>query len=54
MDFVPAAQGSMDFDVMPGAVALGDVNTDGILDLAVSSKTGEKKSVRIFLGNRTC
>jgi hypothetical protein len=50
--FVPAAEGSMDFDVMPGAVALGDVNNDGILDFAVSSKTGNKESVRIFLGNR--
>lgn len=51
--FAPAAQGSMDFDVMPGAAALGDVNNDGILDLAVSSKVGTNESVRIFLGNRT-
>ncbi|HWX19164.1 MAG TPA: VCBS repeat-containing protein [Candidatus Binatia bacterium] len=50
--FVPTAQGSMDFDVTPGAVALGDVNNDGILDLGVSSKVGKKESVRIFLGNR--
>lgn len=50
--FAPTAQGSMDFDVMPGAVALGDVNNDGILDLGVSSKVGKKESVRIFLRNR--
>ena len=37
---------------MPGAVALGDVNNDGIADLGVSSKTGNKENVRIFLGNR--
>jgi hypothetical protein len=42
----------MDFDVMPGAVALADINNDGIADLGVSSKTGNKESVRIFLGNR--
>src|SRR6266404_2053086 len=50
--FVAATEGSMDFDVMPGAVALGDLNNDGILDLGVSSKTRDKESVRIFLGNR--
>ena len=50
--FVAATEGSMDFDVMPGAVALGDVNKDGILDLGVSSKAEDKESVRIFLGNR--
>ncbi|HEX4263081.1 MAG TPA: VCBS repeat-containing protein [Verrucomicrobiae bacterium] len=49
--FVPTAQGSMDFDAMPGAVALGDVNNDGNLDLAVSSKVHDKESVRIFLGD---
>lgn len=51
--FVPAAEGSMDFDIMPGAVALGDVNNDGIPDLGVSSKAEEKENVRIFLGNRS-
>jgi hypothetical protein len=50
--FVPAAEGAMDFDVMPGAVALGDVNNDGFLDLGMSSKTRDQESVRIFLGNR--
>jgi hypothetical protein len=50
--FVPDTEDSTDFDVMPGAVALGDVNNDGVLDLGVSSKAGKKESVRIFLGNR--
>jgi hypothetical protein len=50
--FSAAAEGSMNFDLMPGAVALGDVNNDGILDLGVSSKAGDKESVRIFFGNR--
>src|SRR5437868_4735190 len=45
--FVAAAECSMSFDYMPGAVALGDVNNDGILDLGVSSKVGNQESVRI-------
>jgi hypothetical protein len=50
--FVPDTEHSMDFDVMPGAVALGDLNNDGVLDLGVSSKAGNQESVRIFRGNR--
>lgn len=49
--FVPAASGSMHFDVVPGAVALGDVDNDGALDLGVSSKQSEHESVRIFPGD---
>jgi hypothetical protein len=50
--FATAAECSMSFDCGPGAVALGDVNNDGILDLGVSSKVGDKESVRIFQGKR--
>src|SRR5687767_13997237 len=50
--FVPAAESSMKFDYQPGAVALGDVNNDGILDLGIASKDGGRENVRIFLGNR--
>jgi VCBS repeat protein len=49
--FVPALESSLSFDYQPGAVALGHVNNDGILDLGVASKDGDRENVRIFLGN---
>lgn len=50
--FVASARDSKDFDSLPGAIALGDVDNDGTFDLGVSSKQGDKESVRIFLGDR--
>jgi hypothetical protein len=50
--FAPAAENSMSFSYGPGAIALGDVNNDGILDLGVASKDSQRESVRILLGSR--
>ncbi len=49
--FAPAMESSISFAYQPGAVALGDVNNDGILDLGVASKDGGRENVRIFLGD---
>jgi hypothetical protein len=49
--FVPVAEGPMSFGYQPGAITLGDVNNDSILDLGVASKDGDRESVHIFLGN---
>jgi hypothetical protein len=49
--FVSNAPSSMHFDFVPGAVALGDVDNDGALDLGVLSKELEQESFRIFPGD---
>ena len=49
--FVQTADGSMRFDYQPGTITPGDVNNDGILDLGIASREGDKEYVRIFLGN---
>ena len=50
--FVQAPAHSLTLDIVPGAIALGDVNNDGALDLAVAHKEGRDERVSIFLANR--
>jgi hypothetical protein len=49
--FASAASSVKTFAYQPGAATLGDVNADGILDLAVASKDDESEKVHIFLGD---
>jgi hypothetical protein len=49
--FAPVAEGPMSFGYQPGAMALGDVNNDSILDLGLASRYGDREIVDIFLGN---
>jgi hypothetical protein len=49
--FVPLAAGPMRFGYQPGAIWLGDVNKDSLLDLGVASKEGQAEYVHILLGN---
>ena len=49
--FAPVADSPMSFSYQPGAITLGDVNNDSILDLGIANKEGAKEYVRIFLGN---
>jgi hypothetical protein len=41
---------SLSFDEMPGAVAFGDLNHDGNIDLAVAMKVADQESIRIYFG----
>jgi hypothetical protein len=41
----------MRFNYQPGAVTLGDITHDGLLDLVIASREGDKECVRIFLGD---
>src|SRR5438067_845346 len=50
--FVPASASSLNLSFDPGAMALGDVNNDGLLDLAVNSREGPHESIHVFLANR--
>jgi len=47
--FTPAPGGDIRLNYQLGAIALGDVNNDGIPDLAVTSS--DRDSVDVFLGN---
>ena len=49
--FAPVADGPMSFSYQPGAMALGDVNNDSILDLGLASRYGDREIVDILLGN---
>jgi len=49
--FAPASERSLKLSFDPGAVALGDVNNDGLLDLAVNSKENSNERIHIFLAN---
>jgi len=49
--FAPVANSPMSFSYQPGAITLGDLNNDSILDLGIASREGDKEYVRIFLGN---
>lgn len=49
--FALVAEGPLHFDCPPGAIALGDVNNDRLLDLVVASRDDHGEYVHIFLGN---
>ena len=49
--FASASGNAMSFGYQPASAALGDVNADGTLDLAVASRDDESEKVSIFLGN---
>ncbi len=49
--FALIAEGPMNFGFQPGAIALGDVNNDRILDLGVASWDADIEYLHIFLGN---
>ena len=49
--FVPAPESSIKFAYQPGAIETGDINSDGILDVAVASRVGDKELVNVFLGD---
>jgi VCBS repeat protein len=49
--FAPVADPPMSFSYQPGAITVGDVNNDSILDLGIASREGDKEYVRIFFGN---
>ena len=47
--FTPAPAKSLHLDFVPAAIALGDLNKDGALDLIVASKEGRNERVASFL-----
>jgi hypothetical protein len=49
--FASANDSPMNLPYQPGAIALGDVDKDGNLDLGIASKEGGREYVRVFLGN---
>lgn len=51
--FAPARKSPMNLDYEPSAIAVADVNNDGILDLGIASRDSDKEYVHIYLGNDT-
>lgn len=49
--FEAVPEAPMSFEYQPGAIAIGDVDNDGILDLGVASRDGDGEHVRIFPGD---
>jgi len=49
--FMPAPEYSLSLSIEPGAMALGDVNNDGLLDLAVNSKQNSDERIHIYLAH---
>lgn len=49
--FTPAANSSLRFGYQPGAITLGHINNDAMLDLGVASRDGDGEYLHIFLGN---
>lgn len=49
--FAPAAGSPMHLGYDPGAIALGDVNGDGSLDLGIATRDDASEYVHILLGN---
>jgi len=48
--FAAAPDGPMNLPYEPGAIALEDVNGDGVLDMVVASKDAMKEYINVFLG----
>src|SRR5688572_7397853 len=48
--FAPVA-GTFNFDSVPGAIAFGDVNGDGIPDCGLTSRDATNEYVHVFLGS---
>src|SRR5262249_33852334 len=48
--FAPPARGPLILQQEPGAIALGDLDGDNILDLAIASRSHEAESVTVFFG----
>ncbi|HLG13528.1 MAG TPA: VCBS repeat-containing protein [Blastocatellia bacterium] len=51
--FAPLAEGPMSLGYQPGAITLGDVNNDNILDLGIAGRDDNREYVHVFLGNGT-
>lgn len=49
--FAPAAGSPLRLEFEPGAMAVGDVDGDGILDLAIASRDGGGELVHVLAGN---
>jgi hypothetical protein len=49
--FVTAPEYSLKLSIEPGAIAVGDVNNDGLPDLAVNSKQNSDERIHIFLSH---
>jgi hypothetical protein len=49
--FAHDSKRSLSFDEMPGAIALGDLNHDGNVDLALAIKVADQENIRIYFGS---
>jgi FG-GAP-like repeat len=50
-NFVPVSERPMNLEYEPGAIALADINNDGILDLCIASRDAQQEYLRIFRGD---